>query len=1002
MREIAKKLVASLMLLLFSMTLIPSFEVEAATTTPLGNRLVVGYWHNFTNPAGFKKLSEVPNEWDVINVSFGITNTNDRATIIFEPEYNEAEFIKDVKDLQSKGKKVLLSLGGETGIVKVENMAAEDRYVNSVSSIIDKYGFDGLDIDLEGGSGVSIGAGDKDFKNPQSPLLVNLIEGTRRICDKYGSNFMLTMAPETLYVQGGFSSYGGTAGGYLPIIYALRDKLTYIHVQDYNTGGMLGLDGQNYTAGNADFHVAMTEMLLTGFPVAGNTNNMFPALDAEQVMFGVPSCSSAAGSGYTSNAELEKALNYLMKGESFGGRYKLKNESGYSDLRGIMTWSITWDITQGNSFAKFFRNYFDNLKIPEKTLKSANISANDPFNGKFTLNISVPERNTAKTYTIVENGKDVATGELTVGSSKVQNIPYKFTSKAEGTYKYKVILTDKDGKTVTSNEITVNVPKKTEASSLPDRIMVGYWHNFKNGAGVIKLRDVSPDWDVINVSFGETFGDKAVVELHPVYDEEEFIDDIAYLQSKGKKVVLSLGGAEGTIKIPTDADQVKFIKSVTGLIDKYGFDGIDIDLEGGSGMILQSGDTDFKNPKTPQIVNFIKSIKELDKIYGRDFIISMAPELSYVQGGIIGYANNWGAYLPLIHGVREELDYLQVQHYNSGGNRGLDGVSYPEGSADFHVSMIDMLLQGFPIADNPNNMFPPLRQDQVVIGIPSSPPAAGSGYTKPQDMKNALNYLIKGESFGGQYKMIGAKYPELRGMMTWSINWDVVNNSEFIKNYRPYFDALPPISDSLKKAQLSASEVVNKGYTLTAKIPSRNTAVSYRILEGTTEIEKGTLQAPSKEDKVITKVMSNKAYGTYNYTVELKDAKGTTVTSELVVEVLDPTDDPNKEDVNKDGKIDIQDLAMIASKYNVKTGDNSYDIKYDLNRDNIVDLFDLVRVAKKFEEKAPEPEVPEWSPTKDYTMNDVVMYQGKKYQSKAWWSVGVVPGTNINIWLPID
>ena len=273
------------------------------------------------------------------------------------------------------------------------------------------------------------------------------------------------------------------------------------------------------------------------------------------------------------------------------------------------------------------------------------------------------------------------------------------------------------------------------------RLLVGYWHNFDNGAGIVKIRDVDPAWDVINVSFGETYTDRAVVELHPVYNEKEFIADIDYVQSKGKKVVLSLGGAEGTIQVPTDAAREKFMTSLTGLIDKYGFDGIDIDLEGGSGMILQPGDTDLKNPTTPQIVNFIKIIKDLVKKYGDNFIISMAPELSYVQGGNTGYATNWGAYLPLIDAVRNELDYLQVQHYNCGGNMALDGITYNQGTSDFQVAMVEMLLQGFQTRASKNSFFAPLKQEQVVIGVPASQKGTlnpNSGYIPPTEMLKAL------------------------------------------------------------------------------------------------------------------------------------------------------------------------------------------------------------------------------------------------------------------------
>lgn len=74
------------------------------------------------------------------------------------------------------------------------------------------------------------------------------------------------------------------------------------------------------------------------------------------------------------------------------------------------------------------------------------------------------------------------------------------------------------------------------ANNLGSKLLVGYWHNFDNGTGIIKLKDVSPKWDVINVSFGETGGDRSTVEFSPVYGTDaEFKSDISYLKSKGKK-----------------------------------------------------------------------------------------------------------------------------------------------------------------------------------------------------------------------------------------------------------------------------------------------------------------------------------------------------------------------------------------------------------------------------------------------------------------------------------
>ena len=119
------------------------------------------------------------------------------------------------------------------------------------------------------------------------------------------------MAPETAYVQGAYSNYSGVFGAYLPVIHGLRNEMDYIHVQHYNTGSMFGRDGNIYQPATADFHVAMAEMLITGFKVA-QTGLTFPGLNANQVAIGLPSSTQAAGSGYTSEAVVQQALDYLI------------------------------------------------------------------------------------------------------------------------------------------------------------------------------------------------------------------------------------------------------------------------------------------------------------------------------------------------------------------------------------------------------------------------------------------------------------------------------------------------------------------------------------------------------------------------------------------------------------------------------------------------------------------------------------------------------------------
>lgn len=364
---------------------------------------------------------------------------------------------------------------------------------------------------------------------------------------------------------------------------------------------------------------------------------------------------------------------------------------------------------------------------------------------------------------------------------------------ANTTYSFTILAKDAAGNvSPPSASITVTTLSKSPNEPVSKRVLIGYWHNFDNGSTVLKLRDVSDKYDVINVAFAEPVGgDHATMGFVPFNASvEEFKSDIALLQSKGKKVLISIGGANGTVELTTEAAKQSFITSMTSIIQTYGFDGMDIDLEGSS-LSLNAGDTDFRNPTTPKIKNLIEATQTITNTFGPSFILTMAPETAYVQGGYAAYGGPWGAYLPVIHALRERMNYIHVQHYNSGALEALDGRTYQQGTADFQVAMAEMLLKGFPIGRNPNNMFPALRENQVAIGLPSAPSAAGGGYTSPADIQKALHYLVKGTSFGGTYKLQNpAGYPQFQGVMTWSINWDARNNYSFANHVRSSLDSL--------------------------------------------------------------------------------------------------------------------------------------------------------------------------------------------------------------------
>jgi chitinase len=332
------------------------------------------------------------------------------------------------------------------------------------------------------------------------------------------------------------------------------------------------------------------------------------------------------------------------------------------------------------------------------------------------------------------------------------------------------------------------------AGGLPGHILIGYWHNWQNErVKFIRLKDVSEDFDVIHVAFATAAAaHDGTMTFTPAPETSvtQFKSDLRSLQEKGKKVILSVGGATGSAAIADARTQEKFADSLTAILRQFGFDGLDINLEGK--VTLGPEDSDFENPHSPSITCLIGAIRKIRSGFGTDFILSMAPETTAVQGGYRQYGGVWGSYLPVIEGTRDIITYIQVQHYNSGSLTALDGRTYSQGTADFHVAMSEMLLHGFPVSSKSNRFFAPLRPDQLTIGLPASANITNDGYTPPEDVRKALAYLSEGRGFGGAYTLRNTcGYPCLRGVMTWSINWDAATGFQFSSTTRTFLDRLP-------------------------------------------------------------------------------------------------------------------------------------------------------------------------------------------------------------------
>jgi len=283
-------------------------------------------------------------------IAFALPMDAGSARMTFEPEVVSVEaFKRGIRGLQKRGTQVLISVGGGNHPIELDSAQDTLDFVSSMKRIIDRYRFDGMDINLEGVSKV-LDPGDTDFKNPTTAKILNMIEAVKSIKSHYGSEFLITVAPETQYVVTGYNKYGEGFGGYLPFLDALRDQIDIIHMQLYNSGTQFVYTGEELekdpivAQGSPDFIVGLTEMMILGFPVGRDKGQYFPGYGADKIAIGLPASSTSASGGSLGFEQLKQALTYLMTGvATYDTALKLRQPGGYPGLKGVMTWSINWD-----------------------------------------------------------------------------------------------------------------------------------------------------------------------------------------------------------------------------------------------------------------------------------------------------------------------------------------------------------------------------------------------------------------------------------------------------------------------------------------------------------------------------------------------------------------------------------------------------------------------------------------------------------------------------------
>ncbi len=289
------------------------------------------------------------------------------------------------------------------------------------------------------------------------------------------------------------------------------------------------------------------------------------------------------------------------------------------------------------------------------------------------------------------------------------------------------------------------------------KVLQGYWENWDGASNGVHP---GMGWIPINDSRITQHGYNVLMAAFPVIRSDGTVlwengmdagvrvptsSEICAAKLQGATILMSIGGATAGVDLSSAAVADRFVSTIVPILKQYNFDGIDIDIETGL-----TGSGNINQLSTSQ-ANLIRIIDGVLAAMPANFGLTMAPETAYVTGGSVTYGSIWGSYLPIIKKYLDNgrLWWLNMQYYN-GSMYGCAGDSYGAGTVQGFTVQTQCLNNGLTIQGTTIK----IPYDKQVPGLPAQT-GAGGGYMTPALVTQAYNSV-----------------PAIKGLMTWSINWD--------------------------------------------------------------------------------------------------------------------------------------------------------------------------------------------------------------------------------------
>lgn len=271
------------------------------------------------------------------------------------------------------------------------------------------------------------------------------------------------------------------------------------------------------------------------------------------------------------------------------------------------------------------------------------------------------------------------------------------------------------------------------SGTLPAKIVGAYWQMYL-GPNVSEVTANATNYNLQYAAFAMGSDGAGHVSFDPVFESGISLkNDITASKAAGSKWLISIGGGgDSTIRLLNETNATNMYNSLVGIIDSYGFQGIDYDLECGTSCF----DPDAA----------VSLVHKLKAKYGQNFIISAAPRPyeavspSSIYGSFAIKAGN-------------DLDLFGLQFYD------------------------------FPETRNTSQLTSIIDSDiAAVVGIGVPPSKILIGAITYQSYPYGWNTVDVYKSIFLQQEQ---KYPTLRGAFIWESSLDKKENWSFSRVMGP-------------------------------------------------------------------------------------------------------------------------------------------------------------------------------------------------------------------------